>query len=128
MQIPSENREFGEWWKARCSETAEREDQIVIMQFTGLYDRSGREIFEGDIVTYDSGSGIRERAVVRYLKQYVCFGVEEHTDLRDLNSIEVIGNIFENPEESAPACVFNATDNTYTLTYSAAGGSKILHH
>lgn len=103
LHIPSDNIDFAAWWKEHCS-NAEREKEIVIMQFTGLYDRYRKEIFEGDIISYHSASEKHEKAVVRYLSEYLCFGVGENIPLSDIHYIEVIGNIFENPEESQDEC------------------------
>lgn len=80
-----------------------------IMQYTGLKDKNGKEIYEGDIVRigegkFDScgvhligGDGIH---VVKYDEKRGCF-TNTHT-LNGLgkifNNIEIIGNIHENPE------------------------------
>ena len=90
-------------------------NDIHLMQSTGLKDKNGEEIFEGDIVKRD---GIKRPEVVRfgewidvdslgYKEQYIGFYFEsEHEGQEWLHSVEpqfnnlykIIGNIYENPE------------------------------
>jgi uncharacterized phage protein (TIGR01671 family) len=90
-------------------------DEIELMQSTGLHDKNGQEIFEGDIVKRD---GIKRLEVVRfgewidvdslgYKEQYIGFYFEsEHEGQEWLCSIEpqfhniykIIGNVYQNPE------------------------------
>jgi uncharacterized phage protein (TIGR01671 family) len=69
------------------------------MQFTGLYDVNGKEIYEGDIIKhrYFSVKGVAE---VCWNDDEACFLAIEPNGARVIlrpNS-EVIGNIYENPE------------------------------
>jgi uncharacterized phage protein (TIGR01671 family) len=80
-----------------------RKDSIV-MQFTGLQDKNGKEIYEGDLLkVYDNRNGYLQ---VEFVNAYVGGWVLTHPEsvqklslgARAQNTIEVIGNIYENPE------------------------------
>ena len=76
------------------------EEGFVLMQYTGRKDRRDREIYEGDIVIipehYSGDNLCREyRAVITYNAPE--FQTEPYFD-ESWNDIEVIGNIYENPE------------------------------
>lgn len=74
-------------------------EEVELMQYTGLKDKNGKEIYEGDIVKAD----FFEKQVVGKISYGMgCFcitnsGVSDN-QLFIFNNYEVIGNIYENPE------------------------------
>ena len=68
--------------------------KIHLMQFTGLLDKKGVEIYEGDIIEWIDHSGVSE---VRWKDDGWVVGTG--TSLKSmLDVFEIIGNKFENPE------------------------------
>lgn len=74
-------------------------DLETLSEFTGLFDKRGVEIYEGDVVKHDNNSEI----FIGFVKfEEGCFGVydkEKHFDSWVFDyDWEVIGNIYENTE------------------------------
>ena len=88
--------------------------ELELEQWTGLLDKSGKEIYEGDIVRFNNGSVGFTRsktfnAVVEDDECNLCFVIVEITSnpnprreydfiLAGLAILEIIGNIHANPE------------------------------
>ncbi len=87
-------------------------DLKTVGQYTGLKDKNGKEIYEGDIVEYNDFNSLRTggHAEDKIIVGKVAFScgmwmVEENNCGHDLyeglvndEELEIIGNIYENPE------------------------------
>lgn len=83
------------------------DDSIELMQYTGLRDKNGKEIYEGDVIILDNSDIGGEKIIGEIIwcddQTLGCLGFGLwtkkgylHTNL--LGHIEVIGNIYENRE------------------------------
>jgi hypothetical protein len=75
-----------------------RDKLINESEYTGLKDNNGKEIYEGDIISYR----FKTKTSNDQFKSHVFFDeymwlTEEHS-INRINDVEVIGNIYENPE------------------------------
>ena len=80
-----------------------RRDQVELMQYTGLKDNNGREVYEGDVLdiglqNQDGKPVVAPVSYEKYIAGYVLDnggnGIWQRLD----EDCEVIGNIYENPE------------------------------
>ena len=82
-----------EWEQAQGTQSLKN---IELMQYTGLKDKNGKEIYEGDIVVgYNAGGETCDPRLVKWTNNgYVANGLS----LWAVYKCKVIGNIYENKE------------------------------
>lgn len=93
----------------RVTEMSVSQDEVILMQSTGIKDKNGTEIFEEDIITNGPdvmcmkrhntlGFYVEKKGKVEFIAD--CAILEEfEEDAKEIaDSLEIIGNIYENPE------------------------------
>ena len=87
-----------EWFPNMCLDDSWEEimPHIIFMQYTWLKDKNGKEIYEGDIVK----GGWNYIWEVIYDEDFLQFRFknDRELDYYGLNKLEIIWNIYENPD------------------------------
>ena len=84
-------------------------DDEYLMQSTGLHDKNGKEIFEGDIITNGKdvlcmkrhntlGFYVEQKGKVEFIADSAVLEEFEEDAKEIADRLEIIGNIYENPE------------------------------
>lgn len=82
-------------------------NDLHLMQSTGLLDKNGKEIFEGDVLAIETDEGVTNLKVFWDEKHALFMFESEKYNEKDLLAelvedntypFEIIGNIYENPE------------------------------
>jgi len=98
-------------YSSRTYDTPNREIELAdegrfdIMQYTGLKDRDGKEIYEGDRVKFHNGVGELFLGAVQFndgcfdiVVERAGYPIRDYLKALTINhAVEVIGNIYEHP-------------------------------
>lgn len=101
----------GDWFYRDKNEIKTVKD-VILIQFTGLLDKNGKEIYEGDVIEHTitgpnhDGTGetsSRQKDLIEWDSKGACFTIPHLYKYQNLpiefhpDTYEIIGNLYENP-------------------------------
>jgi len=93
------DEETGTNWKATALGREDVLESLEIMQFTGLLDKNGKEIYEGDLIELENWKPRKYEVVFNRGGFCLKFGEDSnfYPDIKYAEDSVVIGNIYEHP-------------------------------
>lgn len=88
---------FGWWGVIVLNREPKTETGEIVMQYTGLKDKNGKEIYEGDVVKIRKKNWIGMKEVY-WDEVTLRLAPATIRQTKESISIEILGNIYENPE------------------------------
>ena len=73
-------------------------ENLIPLQFTGLKDKNGKEIFKGDIILIKTGALTFKKETKCEVEFYRGSFIAKGEPLSNWIDVEIIGNKFENPK------------------------------
>lgn len=90
-------------WLLDCFYTKQfylfEDENFVFMQYTGLKDKNGKEVYEGDVTQWKTKTGELIQREIYWINAECRFAIGEFLLTEaGANNCEIIGNIYQSPE------------------------------
>ena len=102
VMYSTDNQIGGLWSIKEAANGIIRDDNMILMQYTGLKDKNGKEIYESDVLTSET----EKPMIVKWSEKFASWCLYRDGwmfahwfgESCEPEQCEVIGNIYENPE------------------------------